>query len=182
MTIYAADLALPSSGTPPAAAGCLAMLLQPAKAGYIRFGGRRSYASICQQRRSTCASLAICAAPSPPARQPRSRCRSSRWNAPPAGTVIQPTTTIIPDGNGHRTIIIIPRQRSYLDTGTEVSVGDRGFRDYMLPPGGDPGRPNWFVGPESRATAAIRCRARSIFRDSIRTRRSNTCCRAAAAG
>ena len=65
-----------------------------------------------------------------------------------AGTVIQPTTTIIPDGNGHRTIIIIPRQRSYLDTGTEVSVGDRGYMDYMLPPGGDPGRPNWFIGPD----------------------------------
>jgi len=65
-----------------------------------------------------------------------------------AGTIIQPTTTIIPDGNGHRTIIIIPRHRSYLDTGTEVSVGDRGYRDYMLPPGGDPGRPNWFYGPD----------------------------------
>jgi hypothetical protein len=64
------------------------------------------------------------------------------------GTIIQPTTTIIPDGNGHRTIIIIPRHRSYLDTGTEVSVGDRDFRDYMLPPGGDPGRPNWFMGPD----------------------------------
>jgi hypothetical protein len=65
-----------------------------------------------------------------------------------SGTVIQPTTTIIPDGNGHRTVIIIPRQRSYLDTGTEVSVGDRDYRDYMLPPGGDPGRPNWFMGPD----------------------------------
>lgn len=65
-----------------------------------------------------------------------------------AGTVIQPTTTIIPDGNGHRTVIIIPRHRSYLDTGTEVSVGDRSFRDYMLFPGGDPGRPNWFYGPD----------------------------------
>jgi hypothetical protein len=65
-----------------------------------------------------------------------------------AGTVIQPTTTIIPDGNGNRTVIIIPRRRSYLDTGTEVSVGDRSFRDYMLPPDGDPGRPNWYMGPD----------------------------------
>lgn len=65
-----------------------------------------------------------------------------------AGTIIQPTTTIIPDGNGHRTIITIPRQRSYLDTGTEVSVGDRGFQDYWKPPGGDPGRPYWFAGPD----------------------------------
>ena len=65
-----------------------------------------------------------------------------------SGTVIQPTTTIINGPNGQRTVIIIPRKRSYLDTGTEVSVGDRSFMDYMLPPGGDPGRPNWFYGPD----------------------------------
>jgi hypothetical protein len=65
-----------------------------------------------------------------------------------SGTIIQPTTTIIPGPNGQRTVIVIPRQRSYLDTGTEVSVGDRGYRDYMLPPGGDPGRENWFIGPD----------------------------------
>ena len=65
-----------------------------------------------------------------------------------SGTIIQPTTTIIPDGNGHRTIIIIPRRRSYLDPGTDVSVGDGTIRDYMLPPGGDPGRSNWFAGPD----------------------------------
>jgi hypothetical protein len=66
----------------------------------------------------------------------------------PSGTVIQPTTTILHDGSGHTTVIVIPRRRSYLDTGTEVSVGDRGFQDYMLPPGGDPGRPYWFAGPD----------------------------------
>ena len=33
-------------------------------------------------------------------------------------------------------------------TGTEVSVGDRTFQDYVLPPGGTPGRPNWFFGPD----------------------------------
>ncbi len=65
-----------------------------------------------------------------------------------SGTVIQPTTTIIHDGYGHTRVIVIPRRRSYLDTGTEVSVGDRGFMNYMLPPGGDPGRPNWFYGPD----------------------------------
>ncbi len=65
-----------------------------------------------------------------------------------SGTIIQPTTTIINRPNGQRTVIVIPRQRSYLDTGTEVSVGDRGYMDYMLPPGGDPGRPNWFIGPD----------------------------------
>jgi hypothetical protein len=69
-----------------------------------------------------------------------------------SGTIIQPTTTIIPDGTGHARVIVIPRQRSYLDTGTEVSVGDRSFRDYVLPPGGDPGRPNWFFGPDRQGT------------------------------
>ncbi len=69
-----------------------------------------------------------------------------------SGTIIQPTMTIIPDGNGHRTIIIIPRRRSYLDPGTEVSVGEGTVRDYMLPPGGDPGRSNWFAGPDVQGT------------------------------
>jgi hypothetical protein len=69
-----------------------------------------------------------------------------------SGTIIQPTTTIIPDGNGHNKVIVIPRRRSYLDTGTEVSVGDRTFRDYVLPPGGDPGRPYWFFGPDFQGT------------------------------
>lgn len=58
-----------------------------------------------------------------------------------SGTIIQPTTTIIPDGTGHARAIVIPRRRSYLETGTEVSVGDRKFHDYFSWPGGDPGRP-----------------------------------------
>jgi hypothetical protein len=69
-----------------------------------------------------------------------------------SGTIIQPTTTIIPDGRGHVRVIVIPRQRSYLDLGTEVSVGDRSFRDYVLAPGGDPGRPYWFFGPDRQGT------------------------------
>jgi hypothetical protein len=69
-----------------------------------------------------------------------------------SGTIIQPTTTIIPDGRGHVRVIVIPRQRSYLDLGTEVSVGDRSFRDYVVAPGGDPGRPNWFYGPDRQGT------------------------------
>ena len=69
-----------------------------------------------------------------------------------SGTIIQPTTTIIPDGYGHSRVIVIPRRRSYLDTGTEVSIGDRSFRDYVLPPGGDPGRPYWFYGPDVQGT------------------------------
>jgi hypothetical protein len=69
-----------------------------------------------------------------------------------SGTVIQPTTTIVPDGYGHSRVIIIPRRRSYLDTGTEVSVGDRKFNDYASWPGGDPGRSNWFYGWDYQGT------------------------------
>jgi hypothetical protein len=64
-----------------------------------------------------------------------------------AGTVILPTRTIIHNPNGTTTVIVTPR-RSYLNPGTEVSVGDGTIRDYMLPPAGDPGRPNWFYGPD----------------------------------
>jgi hypothetical protein len=62
-----------------------------------------------------------------------------------SGTVIQPTRTIIHHQDGSTTVIVIPR-RSYLDTGTEVSVGDRHFSDYAMPPGGDPGHGNWTMG------------------------------------
>jgi hypothetical protein len=62
-------------------------------------------------------------------------------------TVVQPTRTIIHNPDGTTTIIVTPR-RSYLDPGTEVSVGDGSYRDYMLPPGGDPGRPDWWYGPD----------------------------------
>jgi hypothetical protein len=58
---------------------------------------------------------------------------------------IEPTKTIIHRADGTTTVIVIPR-RSYLDTGTEVSVGDRSFRDYAFAPGGDPGRTNWTMG------------------------------------
>jgi hypothetical protein len=69
-----------------------------------------------------------------------------------AGTVIQPTRTIIRNPDGTTTIIVTPRHRSYLDPGTEVSVGDGSYRDYMLPPGGDPGRPDWWYGPDHSGT------------------------------
>jgi hypothetical protein len=71
-----------------------------------------------------------------------------------AGTVIEPTKTIIHDQYGHTTVIVVPR-RSYLDPGTEVSVGEGSDRDYMLPPGGDPGRPNWFYGPDVRGAGSF---------------------------
>ena len=63
-----------------------------------------------------------------------------------SGTIIQPTTTIVPDGTGHSRVIVIPRRRSYLELGTEVSIGDRKYHDYYRWPGGDPGRPNWWFG------------------------------------
>jgi hypothetical protein len=64
-----------------------------------------------------------------------------------AGTVIQPTRTIIHNRDGTTTIIVTPR-RSYLNPGTEVSRGDARSMDYALPPGGDPGRPYWWYGPD----------------------------------
>jgi hypothetical protein len=69
-----------------------------------------------------------------------------------AGTVIQPTRTIIRHPDGRTTIIVTPR-RSYLDPGTEVSRGEGSQFDYMLPPGGDPGRPDWFYGPDTTGGA-----------------------------
>jgi hypothetical protein len=64
-----------------------------------------------------------------------------------AGTVIQPTRTIIHNPDGTTTIITVPR-RSYLDVGNEVPVGYPRTNDYAFPPGGDPGRPYWFYGPD----------------------------------
>jgi hypothetical protein len=63
------------------------------------------------------------------------------------GTPIQPTRTIIHNPDGTTTIITVSR-RSYLDPGTEVPVGYPGRLDYAFPPGGDPGRPNWYYGPD----------------------------------
>jgi len=66
-------------------------------------------------------------------------------------TVVQPTRTIIHNSNGTTTIIVTPR-RSYLDPGTEVAPGEEKYMDYILPPGGDPGRPNWFYGPDMQGS------------------------------
>src|SRR5579863_2670542 len=70
------------------------------------------------------------------------------------GTVIQPTRTIIHNPNGTTTVIEVPR-RSYLDVGTEVSIGDGSYHDYVLPPDGDPGRPYWFMGPDVRGAGRL---------------------------
>ena len=51
-----------------------------------------------------------------------------------AGTVIEPTRTIIHNPNGTATVIV--QRRSYLDPGTEVPVGYGSHFDYAFPPGG----------------------------------------------
>ncbi len=65
-----------------------------------------------------------------------------------AGTVIQPTRTIIHNPDGSTTVIVVPR-RSYLNVGTEVPPGYNSGMDYAFPPGGDPGRPYWYFGPDT---------------------------------
>ena len=64
-----------------------------------------------------------------------------------AGTVIQPTRTIIHNPDGSTTVRIRGLRKVYGD-GTEVPVGYGSHFDYAFPPGGDPGRPYWFYGPD----------------------------------
>jgi len=79
-----------------------------------------------------------------------------------SGTVIQPTRTIIHRADGTTTVYVTPR--SYLDTGTEVSVGDRGFTNYIFPPGGDPGRSSvWYYGPDMTNTVGAFSPARPFY-------------------
>ena len=84
-----------------------------------------------------------------------SRGTSPRCSDPANGTVIQPTTTIIHDGYGHTTVIVIPRQRSYLDTGPRFRSATARAPELCLPPGGDPGRPNWFFGPDVQGDGPV---------------------------
>ena len=93
------------------------------------------------------AGLAVAAAAAGPAAAATKKYPPEPVMRSAAGTVIEPTKTIIHDQYGRTTVIVIPR-RSYLDTGTWVSPGDRKFTDYAMPPGGDPGRAQfWFIGP-----------------------------------
>ena len=101
---------------------------------------------------TVCSGLVILAAGAMPATAAKKQPAQPALERSASGTVIQPTTTIIPDGSGRARVIVIPRRRSYLDTGTEVSVGDRKFDDYVTWPGGDPGRPNWFYGWDYQGT------------------------------
>jgi hypothetical protein len=133
----------PEPGALPAVAGAL---LPPAEAGYT---GGKEQRGIMRALAVTVAALAVFAAQAGSADAATKRQRPQ----PPvmrtaSGTVIQPSRTIIHDQYGRTTVIVIPR-RSYLDTGTEVSVGDRKFTDYAFPAGGDPGQSQfWFIGPD----------------------------------
>ena len=125
------------------------MLLRRKKAGYI--GGQESEKvmrslAVIAAATAVFAVGAASADPAPKKQHPIAQ-HPVALQRSAAGTVIQPTTTIIHDGYGHTTVIVVPR-RSYLDPGTEVSVGDGSYMDYMLPPDGDPGRQNWFMGPD----------------------------------
>ena len=106
--------------------------------------------------------LALAAVPStlaaPRKNQPQVVFRSAR------GTPIQPTRTIIHNRDGTTTIITVSR-RSYLDPGTEVPVGYPGRMDYAFPPGGDPGRPYWFYGPDQHGVGGVVLHRGSTYRE-----------------
>jgi len=124
--------------------------LQREKAGYIGGGESEKVMRSLAVIAAASAVVAVFAAPAgaaPKKQHPVVPHPVTLLQRSAAGTVIQPTTTIIHDGYGHTTVIVVPR-RSYLDPGTEVSVGDGSYMDYMLPPDGDPGRQNWFMGPD----------------------------------
>jgi hypothetical protein len=85
---------------------------------------------------------------------------ATKKNPPPvvyrsaAGTVIQPTRTIIHNPDCTTTVITVQR-RSYLDPGTEVPIGYGSHFDYAFPPGGDPGRPYWYYGPDQSGICGL---------------------------
>lgn len=77
---------------------------------------------------------------------------------PAAANAEQPTRTIIHNPDGTTTIIVTPlhrrrRSQAYLHPGTGVSRGDSNRLNYMLSPTGDPGRPNWWYGPDESGGA-----------------------------
>jgi hypothetical protein len=76
--------------------------------------------------------------------------KKKRVAAPPNGTTVYraaPDRTVVRIDGVTR---IIVNRRSYLDAGTETSIGDRSYRDYAFAPNGDPGRSNWYMGPDVR--------------------------------
>ena len=118
-----------------------------------RYSGGEGKRGLMRKLAAIAAILALAAAQVGPANAVVKK-RYPRVARSAGGTVIQPTRTIIHHPDGSTTIYVTPR-RSYLDTGTEVSVGDRHFRDYMLPPLGDPGRSDWFYGPDQTGSGGM---------------------------
>lgn len=111
----------------------------------LRYNGNEGKRGLMRKLAAIAAILALAATHVGPANAAVKK-RYPRVARSAAGTVIQPTRTIIHHPDGSTTIYVTPR-RSYLDTGTEVSVGDRSYRDYAFPPDGDPGRVGfWFYG------------------------------------
>jgi hypothetical protein len=133
----------PEPGAPKAVAEAL---LPPTEAGYT---GRTGERGTMRGFAVTIAALAVFAAQAGSAdAATRKTPQQPGVMRTASGTVIQPSRTIIRDQYGRTTVIVIPR-RSYLETGTEVSVGDRKFMDYAFPAGGDPGQSSfWFIGPD----------------------------------
>jgi hypothetical protein len=125
-------------------------LSRASEARYIAGEGKRGFM---RKIAAIAAILALAAAQTGPANAAVKK-HHPRLVRSAGGTVIQPTRTIIHHPDGTTTIYVTPR-RSYLDTGTEVSVGDRSFRDYMLPPYGDPGRADWFYGPDQTGSGGM---------------------------
>ena len=121
--------------------------------GKSRYIGREGKRGLMRKLAAVAAILAVAAANLAPANAAVKK-RHHRVVYSEGRTVIQPTRTIIHHPDGTTTIYVTPR-RSYLDTGTEVSVGDRSFRDYMLPPYGDPGRADWFYGPDQTGSGGM---------------------------
>jgi hypothetical protein len=128
---------------PAVAANVAGPLLPAAEAGYTAGKGKRG---VMRALAVIVAALALAAGAAGSADAASKKYPPQPVMRSAAGTVIEPTKTIIHDQYGHTTVIVIPR-RSYLDTGTEVSVGDRKFSDYAYSPVGDPGRSTWFFGP-----------------------------------
>jgi len=107
------------------------------------------------------AALALVGAPLLPAsaQTPTNAHKPAKNSQPPvqrsaAGTIIQPTRTIIHNPDGTTTVITVAR-RSYLDVGNEVPVGYPRTNDYAFPPNGDPGRPYWYFGPDLAGVGGV---------------------------
>jgi hypothetical protein len=87
-----------------------------------------------------------------------------------SGTIIQPTTTIIPDGTGHARVIVIPRRRSYLDTGTEARSAIASSMITFRGPAAIRVGPTGGSAGTIKGTATIHCRGVTARRSTRRIR------------